>query len=198
MRDPAFERLRMSTGGYCTRAYANPCCACVCARARVGVHAWMRHCRFECVGTHAWSCNCERASGCVCTRGWARVRVCACARVRARTGLLAELLVAHELLAKPLDVLGHDLSHHAQPVGRHLDAPEEAVGALEVGGALVLEHRDDARVRHLGERAHVLGDEFAFRHLAQLGVGARVEVVRYALVLLSQPLLRLAHVVGGR
>mmetsp|Transcript_31817 Transcript_31817/g.61229 ORF Transcript_31817/g.61229 Transcript_31817/m.61229 type:complete len:652 (+) Transcript_31817:470-2425(+) len=113
-------------------------------------------------------------------------------------GLLAELLVAHELLAKPLDVLGHDLSHHAQPVGRHLDAPEEAVGALEVGGALVLEHRDDARVRHLGKRAHVLGDEFALRHLAQLGVGARVEVVRHALVLLSQPLLRLAHVVGGR
>mmetsp|Transcript_23744 Transcript_23744/g.77363 ORF Transcript_23744/g.77363 Transcript_23744/m.77363 type:complete len:746 (+) Transcript_23744:257-2494(+) len=106
-------------------------------------------------------------------------------------------LLRHQLLPPSLDVPRHELADHAQPVGRRHSA-EELVRPLEVWYAVVLEHGHDARVLHLCEGAHVLGDELPLDHLVEPPLGRLVEVVCDPLVLLAQPRLRLAHVLGGR
>ena len=104
-------------------------------------------------------------------------------------------LLRHQLLPPSLDVPRHELADHAcsarreggrvsgrakgsgawlrcavraQPVGRRHSA-EELVRPLEVWYAVVLEHGHDARVLHLCEGAHVLGDELPLDHLEEGG-----------------------------
>ena len=85
--------------------------------------------------------------------------------------LAAALLVSYYLLSPCHDVRGHDLADDGESVDGCLDAPEELVRAREVVRLVVLKHRDDPRVRHLGDGAHVHSDQLALDDLAQLGLG---------------------------
>ena len=77
------------------------------------------------------------------------------------------------------------LAHQLRAAVGH--APQQRVHAREVGVAVALEHRDEARPLHLDERAHLLADELVLDDARDLGPRRRVQVELDAVGLLGEP-----------
>ena len=104
------------------------------------------------------------------------------------------LIVLHQLRATRLDVRRHDIADDSQAGCGRRHSLEELIRARKVADLVVLNHGDHAGILHLRQRAHVPRNQLALRHLANLGLGGWVEVVRDAIALLRQSLFRLRHV----